>query len=38
MSSGTFLEELHSAKAEECENMTGALLAARASFMVRTDA
>jgi hypothetical protein len=37
-SSGTFLEELHSANAEEWENMTGALLAARASFMVRTDA
>ena len=37
-SSGTFLEELHSLKAEEWENMTGALLASRASFMVWTDA
>lgn len=34
MSSGTFLEELQIAKAEECENMRGALLALKASLIV----
>lgn len=34
MSSGTFLEELQMANAEECEKMSGALLTRRASLMV----
>lgn len=34
MSSGTFLEELQMAKAEEWEKMRGALLVLKASLMV----
>lgn len=34
MSSGTFLEVLQMANAEECEKMSGALLTLRASLMV----
>lgn len=37
MSSGTFPDELQSAWADECENMTGAWLVAKASFIVLTD-
>lgn len=37
MESGTFLEELHKAWAEEWENMTGAFETAMASFMVLID-
>lgn len=34
MSSGTFLEELQMAKAEECEKIRGAPLVLRASLIV----